>query len=141
MSFDFQLINSDLNIKSDGTIRTVTGINKLKQDIIKIILTPIGSMRLHPWYGSAISDDIIGQNIPEEMLLEEIQTSIEQSLDRLKKLQIAQASGQTVSNDELIGLIEGILAQRALYDQRQITVIVSVFSKNLSQVEETFSVQ
>lgn len=141
MSFDFQLINSDLNIKSDGTIRTVTGINKLKQDIIKIILTPIGSMRLHPWYGSAISDDIIGQNIPEEMLLEEIQASIEQSLDRLKKLQIAQASGQTVSNDELIGLIEGILAQRALYDQRQITVIVSVFSKNLSQVEETFSVQ
>jgi len=140
MSFDFQLIDSDLKIKSDGSIRTVSGVDKLKQDIIKIILTPIGSAKLHLWYGSAINDGTIGQSISDNMLFEEISSSIEQSLDRLKKLQIAQASGQPVSTSELIGIIEGVLVQRSIYDMRQVNVIVSVFSKDLSKVEESFSV-
>jgi phage baseplate assembly protein W len=141
MSFDFQLVDSDLKVKSDGTVRTVYNVDKLKQDIIKMILTPIGSIRLHPWYGSAIDESIIGQPISDNMMFEEIKSSIEQSLDRLRRLQIAQASGQSVSTSELIGVIEGVLIQRSTYDMRQINVIVSVWSKNLSKVEESFSVQ
>lgn len=140
MSFDFHLIDSDIKIKSDGTIRTVSNIDKLKQDLIKIILTPIGSVSLHSWYGSAIDESIIGQPLPDNMIFEEIQSSIEQSIERLKKLQIAQASGQSVSTSEMIGIIEGVLVQRSIYDMRQINVIISVFSKDLTKVEESFTV-
>ena len=87
MSFDLEIIDSDLKLNPDGSIRTIEHTPKLRQDVIKIVLTPLGSNRFHPWYGCPVTDDTIGKNLPEDLLTSEIESSIQASLDRLKLLQ------------------------------------------------------
>lgn len=140
MSFDLALINSDLSINADGTIKTVTRSDKLKQDIVKIILTPIGSVKFHPWYGSAVNDGTIGEVLPDSMLFQDITTAIQQSLSRLQTLQRAQASGQRVDLSEVLATIQDIQIQRKYDDPRQINVIVVVLSKDYTAVEEIFTI-
>ena len=52
MSFDLSIEKGDIKIGSDGSLSTVSGNNKLRQDIIKILLTDIGDNKFHPKYGS-----------------------------------------------------------------------------------------
>jgi len=140
MSFDLELIDSDLNIKADGSIRTVDKTNKLRQDIIKIILTPLGSVKFHPWYGSGINDGLIGELVPDNMLFQDINTSILQSLSKLQTLQRSQATSQRVSLSEMIASVRDILVQRNQSDPRQVNVIVYVISKDFNAVEESFAI-
>jgi len=139
MSFDFALINNDLSLLANGTVRTVEDTQKLRQDVLKIILTPLGSNRFRPWYGCTVSEDIIGKNLPENMMLMDIKTSIQQSLDKLKKLQFQQLTTQKVSLAEIINVIGEIIAYRAPEDRRQIKIEVTVYSKRLTKVEESFT--
>jgi len=139
MSFDLEIVNSDLKIKSDGSIKTITDTAKLRQDILKIILTSLGSNKFHPWYGCAIGESTIGKNLPEDILDMEIKTSIEQSLEKLKTLQSAQASSQRVTLAELIAEIGNIEAGRNPIDPRQVNITVAVLTKRLSNVEEIFT--
>lgn len=140
MSFDLALIDSDLSIKPDGTIRTVTGANKLKQDIIKIILTPIGSVKYHSWYGSAVNEGTIGEVLPDSMLFQDISSAIQNSLSKLQTLQRSQSSSQRVELAEILATINSIEVQRKPSDPRQINVIVVALSKDFTAVEEMFTI-
>jgi phage baseplate assembly protein W len=140
MSFDLALINSDLSIKPDGTIRTVMRSDKLKQDIVKIILTPVGSVKFHPWYGSAINEGTIGEVLPDSALFQDITTAIQQSLSRLQTLQRTQATGQRVELSEILATINDIQIQRKYDDPRQVNVIVVAMSKDFTAVEEIFTI-
>jgi len=140
MSFDLEIVDSDIKIKADGTISTITDTPKLRQDIIKIILTPLSSNKFHPWYGCSVTEAISGRNMPSNMMVEEIRTTVSQSLDRLKTLQIAQASGQSVSLAEMISAIGEIQSGRNPIDPRQINVLISVLTKRLTKIEEIFTV-
>lgn len=139
MSFDLEIINSDLKIKSDGSIKTVSDTPKLRQDVIKVITTSLGSNKFHPWYGCAIGEATIGKNLPENILDMEIKSSIEQSLDKLKTLQKSQAASQSVSLAEMIAEVGDIDAARNPIDPRQVNVLVFVMSKRLSKIEEIFT--
>lgn len=139
MSFDLAIINSDLSILPNGEIRTVSDTEKLRQDVLKIILTPLGSNDFHPWYGCAVADNIIGKNMPDNLILLEIQTSITQSLERLKSLQAQQSSSQKVSLAELINIIGEIIAYRSHGDYRQIKVEVTIYTRRLTRIQETFT--
>jgi len=140
MSFDLEITNSDLRINPDGSIRTITDTPKLRQDVIKIVLTPLGSNRHHQWYGCTITDDVVGRDLPEDMLMADITESIESSLFRLKQLQGSQTSMQDVSLSEMIAEIGPVIAQRNRADPRQINIIISVFSRRLVNIEEVFTV-
>jgi phage baseplate assembly protein W len=140
MSFDLALIDSDLSMMPDGTIRTVTRTDKLKQDIIKIILTPVSSVKYHPWYGSAINEGTIGEVLPDSMLFQDITTAIQESLSKLQTLQRAQASGQKVELSEILASINDIQVQRKYNDPRQVNVIVIAMSKDFTAVEEIFMI-
>jgi len=139
MSFDLALINGDLKIQPDGSIKTVTDTPKLRQDIIKIILTPLGSNKNHLWYGCSISEDI-GRNFPDNLQLARIQNYISQSLDRLKALQKSQSTNQRVTLAELINSVGEIHTERDETDPRQMNVVVTVFSKRLAKIEELFTI-
>jgi len=141
MSFDLALVNSDISIKSDGTVRTVENTSKLRQDIVKIILTPLGSVRFHTWYGSDINENTIGDLLPDNLLFDNISSGLTESLDRLVTLQRAQASQQRVDLAELIAVIQQVEVQRDIRDLRIVNVRVAVLSKSLSPVEETFSIR
>lgn len=139
MSFDLKLVNNDLKISSDGSIDIITDTPKLRQDIIKIILTPQGSLESHPWYGCTI-DDISGQNFPGNIIDSEIRDSIVESLQRLQKLQKAQSVTQRVSLAEIIEVIQDVHAERDIDDGRKINILVSILSKRLSEVSELFTI-
>lgn len=139
MSFDFALINGDLQKLPTGAMRTVTDTQKLRQDILKVILTALGSNRFHPWYGCTIAEDSIGKNIPDSMLNLDIKASIAQSLDNLKKLQLQQMTTQSVSLAEIINVIGDIVAYRSPADRRQVKIDVTVYSRRLTDVNETFT--
>jgi hypothetical protein len=141
MSFDLALINGDLKIISDGSIKTVQDTDKLRQDILKILITLLGSNRFHPWYGCVLSDNIIGKNLPDNIILNDIRTSIFQSLDKLKKLQQQQQTTQKVSLAELINSIGNIDVYRDPSDPRQIKIRVEVYSRRLTKIEEIFSLE
>jgi phage baseplate assembly protein W len=139
MSFDLEIINSDLKIKNDGSVKTISDTPKLRQDIIKIITTSLGSNKFHPWYGCAIGEATIGKNLPENVLDMEIKSSVEQSLDRLKTLQVAQTATQGVSLAEMIAEIGDIETGRNPIDPRQVNIVVSIMTKRLSKIEEIFT--
>jgi phage baseplate assembly protein W len=140
MSFDLTLTNNDLSVNADGKIATVTDTPKLRQDILKIILTPLGSMKRHLWYGCAINDSIIGQKLPDSIILSKISSSISQSISRLKTLQISQSSQQKVSLAELIDIFGGVTAERDVSDRRLIKIVVAIVSKRLTKIEEFFTI-
>lgn len=136
MSFDFELIDSDIKIKADGTVRTVSDTPKLRQDVLKIILTPLGSNKYHKWYGCSVGEDIIGKNLPDNMIVNDITTSISNSLKNLQTLQNTQVTYQKTSMAERIAAIGEVFAERNPADLRQINVIVSVLTKRMTKVEE-----
>ena len=141
MSFDLALIENDLKLLPNGDIKTVSDTTKLRQDILKIILTSLGSNRFHPWYGCSVGDDIIGKNLPQNLLDLGIQTSVSQSLERLKKLQLQQQTNQHVTLAELINTIGPIFSYRAPEDPRQIKIDVTVFTRRLTEIRELFTLE
>ena len=140
MSFDLALINGDLNVSADGTIQIITDTPKLRQDIIKIVTTPLGSNPYQLWYGCSIGDDVIGNVLGDDRRLQIIQAGIAKSLERLQSLQKVQAVTQNVSLAEIISSIGGVNVERDINDPRQINVIITVFSKRLAKVEELFTI-
>jgi phage baseplate assembly protein W len=140
MSFDLALINNDLSVQADGKIRTVTDTPKLRQDIIKIVLTPLGSVKKHVWYGCSITEDIIGKALSDNMLVSLMRASITKSLERLKALQTTQSTMQKVSLAEMIEMLGSVDAERDTDDQRKINIVISVFSKRLAKIEELFTI-
>lgn len=140
MSFDLALKDGDLDILSNGEMRTVSGSEKLRQDVLKVILTPIGSNKFHPWYGCSVSDDVIGRNLPDNITVLTIKTSVSDSLERLRKLQAQQLSDQTVTLAELINSIGDVDVYRVPEDLRQVKVDVVVYAKDLTEIKEIFSI-
>lgn len=141
MSFDLRLENNDISINPDGTVKTVRDNEKLKQDIIKAILTPLGSNPFHQWYGSTLSERTIGQALDAGHTEAETQRAIHNTLTNLVALQKAQARTQFVSPGETIASIQNITVLRNKVDPRQFQVIVSVLTKQLTTVEESFTLR
>jgi hypothetical protein len=139
MSFDLKIENNDLAINPDGTLQTVRDNAKLAQDIIKGILTPLGSNKFFRWYGSTLSIRTIGQVLDPTIMQTEIERSIQDTLSNLVSLQRAQARTQYVSAGEQIASIQNVSALRDPSDPRQWQILVSVLTRKLTVVEETFT--
>jgi len=138
MSFDLKIENNDLILNPDGTLQTVRDNAKLAQDIVKGVLTPLGSNKFFRWYGSTISIRTIGQVMDATITRTEIERSIQDMLSNLISLQRAQARVQYVSAGEQIASIQSVSALRDQNDPRQWQILVSVLTRKLTVVEETF---
>jgi hypothetical protein len=141
MSFDLKIENNDLALNPDGTLQTVRDNAKLAQDIVKGILTPLGSNKFFRWYGSTVSIRTIGQTLDATVTQTEIERSIQDFLSNLISLQRAQARVQYVSAGEQIAAIRSISALRDPNDPRQWQILVSVLTRKLTVVEETFTLK
>ena len=141
MSFDLKIENKDLSINPDGTVKTVRDNEKLKQDIIKAILTPLGSNPFHQWYGSTLSQRTIGMALDAGHTEAEAQRAIQNTLTNLVALQKAQARTQFVSPGETIASIQNVSVLRDDVDPRQWQIQVTVLTKQLTTVEESFTLR
>lgn len=77
-------VMNDIGFDSGGRIRQVSGLNKVRQQVTKAILTALGANRLHPNYGSTASEmigqkfDIFTQLKLQQTIQNAVQTLIEE---------------------------------------------------------------
>ena len=140
MSFDFKLIGGDLQVKPAGTIAIQVDDSKLRQDLLKILLTPIGSNKAYPWYGSPLGTAVIGRLLDPRILKSEILNSITFAINNLIRLQKEQErSGQFLTPAEAISKILDVSVEQSIQDGRQYNIGISVLTRRGNVINETFA--
>jgi len=141
MSFDLALERGDIKISADGSMKTVSGNAKLRQDIIKILLTELGSNKFHPKYGSYIGALQIGHYADAKLISLDLESSARKALKNLMSLQRSQAGKQNMTPGELIVDILKVSVARDQVDPRLYNIFVSVLTKRLTEVRSNVTVR
>ena len=141
MSFDLKIENGDLKINSDGSVATVAGNSKLRQDILKILLTDLGNNKFHPKYGSNIGKLQIGTSADEKLISLDITSSARSSLKNLMSLQRSQAKRQALGPGEVIIDILNLEVARDSADPRLYNIFVSVLTQELNRIESSVTIR
>lgn len=141
MSFDLKIENGDIKIDVDGSLSLVFDNSKLRQDIIKILLTKLGENKFHPSYGSEIGAINIGYVDDKELLEIDLKASVEESIKTLISLQKSQFLKQYISPAERIIAILDVSAKRDTIDPRLYSIFITVQTGALSSVTESITVR
>src|SRR5271157_3104314 len=130
MSFDLQVQQGDLTIGQNGDLGQVVDVNKLIQDILKILSTPIGANAFFSWYGSLLSTSAVGSAMDHEFISTAVEQQIRSSLENLQNMQKQQmAQNQLVSPQEILAAIQAINVQRSIMDPTYFSIVVRVVNK------------
>ena len=129
MSFDARLENGDLVISED--IEIIEDTDKLLQDSIKLLLTPLGSWIFDPQYGSKLSIDLLGEPLPSWIGEQHLTSLIIAAFEHYKDIQKAQiASGQFLSDAERLSSVANVEVFRDRSDPRQFNTYVTLVTRN-----------
>jgi hypothetical protein len=140
MSFDLKILKGDLQIDNTGAIVTVSGNQKLRQDIIKILLTAYGDNKYHPGYGSGLGQIEIGStdfNLTEA----EIKNTALSAINGLIAMQRRQARSQTLSPSEVIVSVLDVGVLRDTIDPRLYNLRISVLTQQLTEVFDNITIR
>jgi hypothetical protein len=139
MSFDFTIKNGDLVIGQDGDISLITNSQKLIQDILKGLSTPLGSNQFFQNYGTLLGDLGIS-GINDELYVEtSISSQIQSFLELLQSLQNQQIlNNQKVSPNELIAAVKELHVHRNTVDPTYLSVILVVLTKAFKDAQVSF---
>ncbi len=141
MSFDLKIKNGDIDINKSGSLSVVSDNEKLRQDIVKILLTKLGENKYHAYYGSSLGALEVG-GVPDRLLIEDDLTRLtEEAITVLMRLQSNQMKRQFVSPAEAIVDIVSVNVSRDPSDPRGYSVAISVLTRKLTVIEETVSVR
>lgn len=141
MSFDLKIENGDLVIGSNGDVVTVEGSDKLVQDILKIISTPIGANPFFPWYGCPITRSLVGTGYDRKFIAALATQQLRASLETLQRLQKEQMREyQLVSPQEQLAAIEKVVVDRSIDDPRFFAILVSVLNKSFRRVQTSLEI-
>lgn len=134
MSFDLKLVNGDLTLSASKDLDIVKDNEKLYQDMLKIIISPLGSNKIHTWYGSSVNTSLIGNPLSESIFTDAAEQQVISALENLQMLQKTQAKTQNVSNYERIVSIKYVSVEQSDTDPRLIEVKASVITGGLKNV-------
>lgn len=140
MSFDLKLVNGDITIGENGDFAVVRDSEKLVQDLLKMLLTPLGSNVFYSWYGSPLSRSIIGTALDVQFITSIAQNQIRSAVETLQALQKEQMGTQKVSATELIAAIREVSLLQNQIDPTFFTVSAAVVTKALTIVPVVFDV-
>lgn len=141
MSFDLKISKGDIIISSDGLVTPIIDNEKLRQDIIKILLTKLGDNKFHQSYGSEVGALQIG-HIQDRSLLElDLSSSAETAIRKLMGLQRQQARRQYLRPGEIISAILGVSIGRDLADPRMYNIFISVQTQALTTITESITIK
>lgn len=124
MSFDLLLQNGTIVIGADGDFATVSDGAKLIQDVVKMITTPQGSDKYNVALGSLVNERLIGQVLSPNTTTALLQSSVQEALITLQKLQQAQAQKQALSPAETLVSLNSVEVSKDASDPRQLNVLV-----------------
>ena len=141
MSFDLALEKGDIKIGVSGSVKTVSGNSKLRQDIIKILLTELGDNKFHPKYGSHIGALQIGHHADSRLVSLDLESSAKNAIRNLMSLQRSQSRRQGLTPGELIVDILDISVARDDVDPRLYNIFVSVLTQELTEIRDTVTVR
>jgi hypothetical protein len=136
MSFDLKIVGGDIAISTSGDVDIVFNNAKMKQDIVKILLTKLGDNRYHPQYGSDIGVLQIGNVADAEILELDLQSSAEEAIRKLISLQRQQSKRQFLSPAEVIVDIVDVSVARDINDPRAWNIFLSVLTQKLTTLTE-----
>jgi len=140
MSFDLKIFKGDLQIDNSGYIVTVSGNQKLRQDIIKILLTAYGDNKYHPGYGSGLGQIEIGST-DFKLTEAEIKNTALSAINGLIAMQKRQARSQTLSPAEVIVSVLDIGVLRDNVDPRLYNLRISVLTQQLTEVFDNITIR
>lgn len=142
MALDVKWNNGIIVLDDNGDVETVTGSDKLVQDILRELTTANGDDIFDSTRGATLNSSLIGVGLDPTTLISEIQGSIIRSLMSLKERQEQQAGRQYFSNAELIADIEEIRVIQDQTDPRQLNILISVLTRELTplRIPLTFQV-
>jgi hypothetical protein len=140
MSFDLKIFKGDLQINNSGSIVTVSGNQKLRQDIIKILLTAYGDNKYHPGYGSGLGQIEIGST-DFKLTEAEIKNTALSAINGLIAMQRRQARSQTLSPSEVIVSVLDIGVLRDSVDPRLYNLRISVLTQQLTEVFDNITIR
>lgn len=138
MSFDLKIQDGDLVIGTDGDLKKVEKTDKLVQDLLKISTTLRGSKIKYPFYGSLISNSLIGSVFPEDFTNTYASSQLRDSVKTLIDLQNIQEKYQYLSPEESIGALRDVSIQRFPSDPRYFLIYISVLNKAFTKVDAQF---
>jgi len=141
MSFDLSIEKGDIKISRNGAVGTVSGNSKLKQDIVKILLTDFGDNKFHPRYGSHIGALKVGHHADSRLMSLDIESSARNALKNLMALQRSQAIRQALTPGEVIADVLNVRVGRDNTDPRMYNIFVSVLTQELTEVSSFVSVR
>jgi len=141
MSFGLKLKNGDLKLTKEGTLETVTKNSKLRQDIVKMLLTKKGSVKYHKEYGSELGIISTDNYMGEDLIESKVEQTIYEGISKLISLQKVQSQRQILSPAEMILSIKGVSVERDVDDPRLYNVFVSVITQQLSEISESITVR
>jgi phage baseplate assembly protein W len=140
MSFDLKIAKGDLQLNGDGTISLVSGNQKLRQDILKILLTTFGDNKYHVNYGSNLSQLEIGS--ADIVITEnEIKSSVISSINTLMSMQRSQARYQTLYPSEVIVSVLDVQVGRDNLDPRMYNLRLSILTQQLTEVFDNITIR
>lgn len=141
MSFDLKISNGDLVIEPNGSINLVFDNNKLRQDIIKILLTKLGENKYHPNYGSEIGAINIGHISDQELLELDLESSVRDAINKLIFMQKSQSRKQFITPGERIISLLDASVQRDNIDPRLYNIFISIQTGALTTITESVTVR
>lgn len=142
MSFDLKLQNGDLSLSVKSDFSIVEEADKLMQDIMKIISTPLNGNPIYPWYGCVVTQSLIGTAFESTFISNIASSQLRTSLETLQNLQAAQAkTNQIVTPQEQIAAIQNIKVQQNINDPRFFNIMLTVLSKAFRQSTASLQIQ
>ena len=141
MSFDLKLIGGSLKIGSNGDLETVRDNDKLRQDILKLLMTPIGGNKANGWYGSSISKFAIGNIFDMEFTKDAITQQIRAALDNYQIIQKSQSQNQTLTAAEQLLAIKDIYVNTNAQNQTKLEIKITVITGALTTLNVNFGIQ
>ena len=136
MSFDLKIVDGDISVGTNNDLDIVENTDKLVQDIVKIVFTPLGSNPFHPWYGSPITRSLIGRAYDKAFTSVIATQQLQASLTRLQSLQFDQLRrNQLVTASEQLAAIKSVNIDRNVNDPRFFTIFLTVLTKAFSRVD------
>ena len=140
MSFDLKISGGDLVIDTDADLATVENSEKLIQDVLKMLMTEVGSNPWFPWYGSLLAGSMVGSPFDSNFISSVAENQIRSSLETIQSLQKEQATKQIVTPSELLAAIKSVNVVRNQIDPTFFTISLSLLTKNLTIANTTFKV-
>lgn len=141
MSFDLRVVGRDLAIGTNSDLSTIENSEKLIQDVLKIVLTPIGSNPFFPWYGSPITKSLLGTAFEEKFVSAVASNQLRTALETLQNLQREQLKqSQVVTPQEQIAAVQNVIIERNVLDPRFFSVRLTVLNKAFRRAQTAFTV-